>query len=81
MSEVVSLILAIFGAVLVWTTTIVTLTFWLATKFRAVEGTIYREMKKLDDKYAATMKDHHDRMMVLELKAFGSTVAGIKAHR
>lgn len=76
-NETVSLTLAILGALLTWTGTIVTLTMWLAGRFRHLEALIYREQKKLDDKYLALFAEHRDRLTVLELQVTGvSSVTG-----
>lgn len=71
MNETVSLTLAIGGALLTWTGTVVTLTLWLAGKFRHLEALIYREQNKLDAKYMALFKEHNDRLIMLEVKGGG----------
>lgn len=73
MNESASLIVVIIGALLTWTGTVATLTFWLAMKFRELEKLIYHEQNKLDAKYLALFKEHNDRLMVLELKRLGYT--------
>lgn len=77
MNESASLILAVIGALLTWTGTVATLTMWLAGRFRHLEALIYREQKKLDDKYLALFAEHRDRLTVLELQVTGvSSVTG-----
>lgn len=78
MHDSVSLILAIFGALLTWTATVATLTFWLAGRFRYLEQLIYREQHKLDLKYAEIFKEQRDRITVIELKVLG--VSGVSNH-
>ena len=67
------IILAIVGALLAWTASVATLTLWLASRFRDIERLIYREMHALDVKYDKVLKDHSDRIMVIELKKEGYT--------
>lgn len=77
MNDTVSLILTILGALFTWTGTVATLTFWLAARFRHLEVLIYRENKKLDDKYMSLFKEHGDRLTILELQVTGvSSVTG-----
>lgn len=77
MTESASLIMTILGALLTWTGTVATLTFWLAGKFRDLEKLVYREQQKLDNKYMALFREHGDRLTVLELQVTGvSSVTG-----
>lgn len=73
MNDSVSLIVTIVGALFTWTCTVVSLTMWLASRFRHLEVLIYRENKKLDDKYMALFKEHGDRITVLELQVTGTS--------
>lgn len=76
MNESVSLTVVILGALLTWTGTVVTLTLWLAGRFRALEILIYREQNKLDSKYMALFKEHGDRLIILELQVTGVSSVG-----
>lgn len=67
MTEVPQLILAIIGAVVVWTTSIIGGMIWLTGKFRHLEKTIYREAAK----HSVTLYAHNTRIQRLEIKAFG----------
>ncbi len=71
MSDTVSLILAILGALITWTGSVATLTYWLSAKFRNLEKLIYVEQNKLDEKYMALFREHSDRIIVLELRTTG----------
>ena len=73
MNESISLGLAIFGAVLIWTTSIIGGIIWLGVKFRDVEKTIYREMYKLRREYEIKYYTHNTRIQRLEIRAFGFT--------
>ncbi len=73
MNESAPLIVAIIGTLIIWTTTVASLSLWLASRFRSLEKLIYHEQNKLDQKYMALFKDHSDRIMVLELKRNGVT--------
>lgn len=73
MTEVANLVLAILGAVLVWTTSVIGGMIWLNGKFRSLEGTIYRESEKLRREYDGKFYHHNTRIQRLEIKAFGFT--------
>lgn len=59
------ILIAIIGAVLTWTASIVSLVMWLTGKFRSLEAAIYRETNRLGT-----------RVQRLELKVFGFTHSG-----
>lgn len=73
MHDTASLIIAIMGAILTWTVTIASLVYWLTSKFRFLEGIIYREMDKHRREDDALFKNQGTRIQKLELKAFGFT--------
>jgi hypothetical protein len=68
-NESAMLIIAICGALLTWTVSVVSLVVWLTGKFRSLEVMMYSEMNKRDQR--AQML--HDRLMVLELRVMGVT--------
>lgn len=53
---------------------------WLSAQFRRVERLIYKEIKSLETElkrdYDEEIEDHRERLMRLELKAFGFTHSG-----
>jgi hypothetical protein len=69
--DTANLILAVIGFAILWTTSIVSMTLWLSSKFRSLERMIYIEMDKHrredDDKF----QKHGDRIIRLELKNYG----------
>lgn len=67
MNEVAQLVLAIIGAVIVWTTSVIGGMIWLTSKFRNLEKTIYRESAK----HSISLYAHNTRIQRLEIKAFG----------
>jgi len=67
MNDVAQLVLAIIGAVIVWTTSIVGGVIWLMSWFRRLEKTIYRESAK----HSAVLYHYDTRIRRLETKAFG----------
>lgn len=71
MNNNAELILAIIGAIITWTASIVGLMVWLTGKFADLNATIYREMDKhriTDDRQ---FDDLGRRVQRLELHAFG----------
>lgn len=73
MNESISLGLAIFGAVLIWTTSVIGGMVWLNAKFRSHESILYRELAKLRRELAAMNYSYNTRIQRLEIKAFGFT--------
>lgn len=73
MHDTATLILAIIGAVLTWTASILALAVWLTGKFRDLEKTIYREDAKHRERMDSELRDHRDRIQILELTALGVT--------
>lgn len=71
MNESLTVTLALFGAILTWTTTVVGLVVWLNGKFRYVEKTIYREMDKHRGEDDRQFEDLRTRALRLEIKTFG----------
>lgn len=76
MSEPVTLIIAIFGAIITWTTTVVAMVLWLNGKFQYLEKTIYREMEKHRREDDAQFRAIGTRIQRMELKVFGFTHVG-----
>lgn len=72
MNEAATLIIAIIGAVIVWTTSVVAMVSWLTGKFRHVEVQIYRE----GDKLKRIVNRHSVRLQRLEADTFGVTHSG-----
>lgn len=64
MNDVAQLVLAIIGAVIIWTTSIIGGMIWLTNKFRNLEKTIYKEIGRVS-------YNHDTRIQRLEYKAFG----------
>lgn len=73
MSETATLVLAIIGAVIVWTTSIIGGIIWLTGKFRGLERALYRETDKHRRENDALFTNHLVRIQRLEIKAFGFT--------
>lgn len=73
MGTTVDLVVAIFGAVMVWTSSIIGGIIWLSAKFRGLEKTIYREMDKLRRESNTRFYSHDTRIQRLEIKTFGFT--------
>lgn len=69
MSENVSLLFAVFGAFILWTTTVAGVVLWLATRFRSLEAAIYKETRRVEDK----LDKVETRTQRVELKVFGFT--------
>lgn len=76
MNEPATLIVAIIGALIVWTTSVITLSMWLASKFRFLESTIYREMDKHRKEDDRQFNYQGRRIQRVELKVFGFTHSG-----
>lgn len=73
MNDSSQLVLAIGGAILVWTTSVITGMIWLTNKFRNLEATIYRESQKNRSQFETQLWNHSTRIQRLELRAFGFT--------
>lgn len=71
MQDNATLILAIIGAVIIWTSSVVALVAWLHIKFDYLKSTIYREMDKHRREDDANFREHRARLYRLELKEFG----------
>lgn len=74
-----STLLAIAGAVLTWTTSVIILAGWLHAKFRFLESTIYREMEKRRALVDREFRIIETKMQRLEIKAFGFTTSPLSA--
>lgn len=72
MHETATLIIAVIGALIVWTSSVVAMVSWLASKFRNVEKQIYRE----GDKIMYRVGRQAVRIQRLEAKTFGVTYTG-----
>lgn len=73
MNEQVMLVLAIGGAVITWTASVISLVVWLTGKFRSLEKVIYREMDKHRREDDDQFKIQGTKIQRLEIKAFGFT--------
>ena len=71
MNEAANLVLAIFGAIMVWTTSIIGGIIWLNGKFRSLEKAIYIESDKLRREYEHRLYNQNTRTQRLEIKVFG----------
>lgn len=73
MTETTTLIIAILGALILWTSSVVSLVLWLTNKFRGLERLFYSKMDehRRDDDRQFTK--HNIRIQRLEIKNFGFT--------
>lgn len=71
-TAVITIVSAVVGGLIVWTTTVVALTMWLSRRFRALESLIYRKINEIEKHYYRL----HTRLYRIELRVFGSTFAG-----
>lgn len=67
----VQLILAIIGAVFVWTTSVIACVWWLNQKFRSLEAALYREVNRIKDAHNRLDR----RLIILELNRNGVSEA------
>lgn len=81
MHDTASLILAIIGAVITWTASVISLVVWLTGKFRYLEKTIYVEMDKHRNEDDEQFEELRSRTMRLEIKAFGYSPVEIAPRR
>jgi len=70
--ESATLIIAIIGALIVWTSSIVAMISWLNGKFRFLEQVIYKEDAKIGKRISRIIV----RTQRLEAKSFGVTHSG-----
>lgn len=77
MHETATLTLAIIGAVITWTASIISLVIWLTSKFRYLEKTIYREMDKHRRDDDAMFRYQGTKIQRLEIGVFGFTNEGL----
>lgn len=75
MHDTATLILAIIGALILWTTSVISLVGWLLGRFRSIEKIIYVEMEKSRRANTERFEELITRVYRLELKAFGFTFA------
>lgn len=75
MHDTATLILAIVGALILWTTSVISLVAWLLGKFRSVETKVYIEAEKSRRDNTNKFEELITRVYRLELKAFGFTFA------
>lgn len=71
MNNVTQLVLAIIGAIIIWTTSVITGMLWLTNKFRSLEATIHRESNRNRQMFETQLHHHATRLLRLEIKAFG----------
>lgn len=76
MTETVTLIILVLGAIVTWTTSVILLVLWLTGKFRGLEKALYREMDKHRREDDRMFDGHQTRIQRLELKTFGFAVTG-----
>ena len=76
MSEQAMLLIAIVGAIITWTGSVVSLVVWLTGRFRSIEKVIYHEMDKHRREDDRQFNEHATKIQRLELKAFGFTMSG-----
>lgn len=73
-SETINLVLALFGATVTWTITVVSACFWLAGKFRVMEAQIFIEANKIKGSFMSRHYNLDRRVQRLEIGQFGMTV-------
>lgn len=73
MNEAATLVLAIFGAIMVWTTSVIGGVVWLNAKFRRVEVNFFREADKRRREVDAELRHHAVKIQRLEIYNFGIT--------
>ncbi len=73
MNESASLTLAIIGAVITWTGSVIALVIWLTGKFSSMESVFYGEMDKHRREDDRQFSIHATKIQRLELKSFGFT--------
>lgn len=73
MNDTPMLVLAIFGAIMVWTTSVIGGIIWLNTKFRSIETIVYRELEKYRNRYDTHLYANDTRLQRVELRLFGFT--------
>lgn len=67
------LTVAIIGALITWTGSVVSLVMWLTGRFRTLEKIIYQEMDRHRREDDVQFRAHGTKIQRLELKAFGFT--------
>lgn len=73
MHDTATLTLAIIGALMTWTGSVIALVMWLTGKFRSLERTIYHEMDKHRREDDRQFGSQGTRIQRLEIRAFGFT--------
>lgn len=73
--ESITVSLAIIGALLTWTVTVVAAVSWISSKLNKHEHLVYRENTKTRDMLKKVLDQHSGRIMRLELARFGATVS------
>lgn len=80
-AEAANIIIAILGAILLWTVTVVGVTLWINTKFNTHERLVFRENMKTREMLQRVLTQHSGRIMRLELHNYGSTLADAPAEQ
>lgn len=75
-NEIVGTLLAIAGALLTWTASVAGIMIWLNARFTANERLVFKENFKTRELLGRVLNQHAGRIMRLEVKTFGSTLAG-----
>lgn len=70
-----ALAVAVAGLMIVYTTSVVSLVIWLASKFRSLESLIFREMDKHRREDDDRFSEHAQRLQILELEKLGYTIS------
>lgn len=73
MHDTASLTLAIIGAILTWTASVISLVIWLTGKFRSLEKSFYTELDRRRTSNDLRFEKITTRVQRLEIKAFGFT--------
>lgn len=73
--EQVHLGLLIVSAFVGWTVSVVGATFWLASKFRALEVMFFKALNTHKEEDAETFEENRLRIQRIEMKVFGFTRA------
>lgn len=72
----INLAIVIIGALAGWTLSIISAAFWLSGRFRALEVLLYKEIGKIKQQNEQLIKEHNDRLMILEMEVLGVTQHG-----
>lgn len=75
-NDTVGIFLAIAGALLTWTASVIGAIMWLSAKFNAGERLVFKENAKTREMLGRVLNQHAGRIMRLEVTTYGSTLSG-----